>query len=222
MTTSMRIIDALQSRGPHSALVSYGNDGRMELSGHVLANWVIKSVNFMRDELMIEPGARIHIDLAPHWKRTVLHIAAWSIGARVTCGGVPNDDDAPMLPLVATSDPLSAWARLGEDVLVLEPVSLSLRYSGQLHDMQIDWVQAVRAHSDALNAALDTYSGPQPAPGFTVQPGARVLLEDIDGADAPLALAAWLAGASVLAPASRISDAARASEGLSGATGEVF
>lgn len=212
MTTSIEhLIPALDSRGPQPAIVSYGPDGRTELSGRVLANWLIKNVNFLRDELMLEPEALMVIDMPPHWKRTVFTLSGWLIGAHVhVCGpGAQYEGETP--DVLVTDNPGSDLATTADDVVVLEAVSLALSYSGELGAMDIDWVQAVRSHSDALTSPIETVSGPSSAEAPTMD---RIALESPDTSDASSAIGAWLAGTAVITPTSALSPDRRRSEGL--------
>ncbi|MGL5927681.1 MAG: TIGR03089 family protein [Dermatophilaceae bacterium] len=85
---------------------------RVELSARVLANWVAKAGNLARDELDVEPGTVVRLDLPPHWRTLYWALAVWSLGAVVeipgprgpggltgdagaaTPGGAPGADDA--------------------------------------------------------------------------------------------------------------------------------
>ncbi|MDK7742243.1 TIGR03089 family protein [Helcobacillus massiliensis] len=232
--TGADLLAALEQRGPSPALIWYGGeDGRTELSGHVLANWVTKTVNLLRDELFTDPGAPMVIAMPPHWKRLVLALAGWSVGAevRILSLDAAAGEAAGLLaePLadgtvLATSDPALDAVDQADEVLVLDPVSLALRFSGEVPDLAHDYLPAVRGHGDHLSAPLEHFSGPSPAHleggdhrgdgSGSVEPGAVVALEDIDGADASRAFAVWLAGGVVLAPAWAVSEEQQRAEGV--------
>ena len=82
-TTGRALLAALEALGPTPALAWYGEASRIELSGHVLANWVIKAIGHLHDEVALEHGDTVVLDLAPHWKRLVLALATWSLGGEV-------------------------------------------------------------------------------------------------------------------------------------------
>ncbi|MDO5645546.1 MAG: TIGR03089 family protein [Dermabacter sp.] len=216
------LLDALDALGPRPALVTYGADGRTELSGRVLANWLIKWINLCRDELGAAEGADVVIDMPGHWKRAVLAHGAWLMGARVTVRGQVPDAELPeAIAILATDRPDSPLAARADDVLALEPVSLALAFTGALGPLDVDWLEAVRAQPDQLTAPLPAPSEPDADPGTGASsvgtgesPGGPVLLEEIDGADAGRALAAWRTSRMVLAPASQISEEAARAEGL--------
>lgn len=190
--TGAQLLRALERTGPHPALAWYGESGRIELSGHVLANWVIKSIGHLHDEIALEPGDLVVLDLPPHWKRLTLALAAWMLGADVrvleresgaaTAVSDGSDIDGSDIPggvaeprVVATDRPASQLAESADEVLALEAVSLAPRFSGQLPPLVHDWLAEVRGSSDRLGVALPAWSGPDArddsaAPRGTVDP----------------------------------------------------
>ncbi|WP_457109964.1 TIGR03089 family protein [Marmoricola sp. URHA0025 HA25] len=68
---------------PGQPLVTFYDDAsgeRTELSVKTFANWVSKTANLYADELMLDPGDAIRIDLPVHWLGPVFLGAAWSCG----------------------------------------------------------------------------------------------------------------------------------------------
>ena len=65
---------------------------RIELSARVLANWVAKAANLLRDDLDVGPGSVVLLDLPPHWRTLYWAFAAWSVGA---CVEVPEHRTSP-------------------------------------------------------------------------------------------------------------------------------
>ena len=57
---------------------------RTELSVTTYANWVSKTANLLTDELGLDAGDTVLLDLRPHWLVPVLLGAAWSAGLAVT------------------------------------------------------------------------------------------------------------------------------------------
>ncbi len=57
---------------------------RAELSVTTYANWVSKTANLFTDELGLDDGDTVLIDLPPHWLVPVFLGAAWSAGLAVT------------------------------------------------------------------------------------------------------------------------------------------
>lgn len=77
---------------PGQPLVTFYDDAtgeRTELSVKTYANWVSKTANLFVEELMLDPGDDVRIDLPPHW------LGAVFLGALWTCG-LGLDDDAPV------------------------------------------------------------------------------------------------------------------------------
>jgi uncharacterized protein (TIGR03089 family) len=60
---------------------------RIELSGRVLANWVAKGANLLVDDLDVEPGDVVTLDLPAHWRLLCWAGAAWAAGAVVRLAG---------------------------------------------------------------------------------------------------------------------------------------
>jgi uncharacterized protein (TIGR03089 family) len=72
---------------PGQPLVTFYDDAtgeRTELSVKTFANWVSKTANLYADELMLDPGDAIRIDLPPHWLGPVFLAAAWTCGLEVS------------------------------------------------------------------------------------------------------------------------------------------
>jgi uncharacterized protein (TIGR03089 family) len=90
MTTFPDLLARRLAADPGQPLVTFYDDAtgeRTELSVKTFANWVSKTANLYADELMLDPGDAIRIELPPHWLGPVFLAAAW------TCG-LELDDDA--------------------------------------------------------------------------------------------------------------------------------
>lgn len=77
---------------PGQPLVTFYDDAtgeRTELSVKTYANWVAKTANLFVEELMLDPGDDLRIDLPPHW------LGAVFLGGLWTCG-LSLDDTAPV------------------------------------------------------------------------------------------------------------------------------
>src|SRR5436190_19387991 len=65
---------------------------RTELSVTTYANWVNKTANLFTDELGLDPGDTVLLDLPAHWLVPVFLGAAWTSGLTVTADAdVPHD-----------------------------------------------------------------------------------------------------------------------------------
>ena len=74
MTTISGLLAALQRDGGRPRVTAY-DDGpgptqgeRIELSGRVLGTWVAKAANLLTEELDVQPGDRVALDLPAHWR----------------------------------------------------------------------------------------------------------------------------------------------------------
>ena len=227
-TTGRALLAALEALGPTPALAWYGEASRIELSGHVLANWVIKAIGHLHDEVALEHGDTVVLDLAPHWKRLVLALATWSLGGEVvllprTRAGDPSADDAATAPpgdvedprVVVTDRPDSALADTADEVLAVQGVSLAPRYVGELPPLARDWLVEVRGSSDRLGVALPAWSGPAPDADAGLTGTPPRLLVTGDGLEAaPRVLGALLAGGGIVGPAAVVTPERAEVEGV--------
>ncbi|QGQ18896.1 TIGR03089 family protein [Cellulomonas sp. JZ18] len=206
----------------------YGPDHeRVELSGAVLVNWVVKTTNLLVEELDVQPGTRVLLDLPAHWRALTWATAAWRAGAcvvRAERSGAPQDGHA--VDVVVTDRP---DAHSGT-VVAVTLAALARSWPGTLPRGAVDAAAAVMTYPDALGwlPPADPQA-PAVAGGADVVPhagltaaaladapsaGARVL-RDARGDDAVgLALAAlgtWAVGGSlVLVDGAALDDAALA------------
>lgn len=67
------------------------NGARTELSAITLANNVAKAANALRDEALLDPGARVSLHIPWHWQRAVWALACWAVDATVVPFGAPDD-----------------------------------------------------------------------------------------------------------------------------------
>ena len=183
---------------------------RTELSVTTYANWVSKTANLLTDELGLDAGDTVLLDLPPHWLVPVFLGAAWSAGLSVTqtrqarhavavCGpdSVDDHEDAEhvvacsMLPFaVRFADPLpsgvldfgSLWPGQSDVFIGLTPPSPDT----------VAWVSPERpqTHSDLLEAAVATAQ----------QGGVRLLTDahPASGNGVPAFLAPMVHGGSVV------------------------
>ncbi|HWI42777.1 MAG TPA: TIGR03089 family protein [Nocardioides sp.] len=144
--TASTFADVLAQRlrhDPGRPLVTFYDDAtgeRVELSATTWANWVAKAASLLVEELDLERGDRIRIDLPPHWLGTVFLGAAWSAGL------VVSDDDAAVV--VCGPATLEDWAPRAADVVVLacSLLPLGVRFAEPLppgvHDVGVEiWSQ---------------------------------------------------------------------------------
>ena len=90
MTTFPHVLSGLLARDAGRPLVTFydGDTGeRTELSVTTYANWVAKVASLLVDELELEHGSRLLVDLPAHWLSPVVLGAAWAGGLEVVWDG---------------------------------------------------------------------------------------------------------------------------------------
>ncbi len=98
---------------------------RIELSGRVLANWVAKAANLLTDELGVERGDVVVLDLPAHWRALYWALAAWRVGAVVALG---PDSRAVV---VVTDRPQDAAIAPGARVVAVSLPALARGWAGR-------------------------------------------------------------------------------------------
>ena len=84
------LLDPRLRSDPGQPLVTAYDDTtgeRTELSVTTYANWVSKTANLFTEELDLEPGDTVLLDLPSHWLVPVFLGAAWTAGLTVTTDG---------------------------------------------------------------------------------------------------------------------------------------
>ena len=93
MTTFPQVLSGLLARDAGRPLVTFYDDAtgeRTELSVTTYANWVAKVASLLVDELEIEHGSRLRVDLPAHWLAPVVMGAAWAGGLEVVWDGAAD------------------------------------------------------------------------------------------------------------------------------------
>jgi uncharacterized protein (TIGR03089 family) len=90
-----RALEDRVRRRPADPIVTYldAEGQRTELSAKTFANNAAKAANALRDEALLDPGARVAMHVPWHWQRSVWTIAAWLIDATVVPGGAPDESE---------------------------------------------------------------------------------------------------------------------------------
>ncbi|NCT91343.1 TIGR03089 family protein [Cellulomonas sp. APG4] len=188
-------------------LTWYGPAGeRIELSGHVLDNWVTKTTNLLLEEYDVGPGSRVRLDLPPHWRTVVWALGVWRAGGCVVLGSADDVD------LLVTHRPDDAPA--GVDVVAVALPALARAFDGHLPPGAVDAASAVMTYPDALtwlpavdpaapalatdddvvpHADLPDWAGTATAGRPTDEPGSRLLLETTGDTSAASVLGTALA-----------------------------
>jgi len=144
VTTFSAVLAAQLRTNPGRPLVTYYDEAtgeRVELSVTTYANWVAKASSLLVDEHDLERGARLRIDLPPHWLSLVFLGAAWNAGLVVTDA---DDPDA----VVCGPDSLERWApeAATRPTLACSLLPLGVRFADPLpaavHDVGLEvWGQ---------------------------------------------------------------------------------
>ena len=213
---------------------------RIELSARVVANWVAKAANLLRDDLDVGPGSVVLLDLPPHWRTLYWAFAAWSVGA---CVEVPDhrttlDDGhgaspeaaSPATPDVVVTDAADVASTAPEAVLVTL-AALARSAAVTVPAGVVDEARELATHGDVFDAWEDpdgadpalraagrvtAFEDLVPAPAGEPQ---RVHTDTTDtAAFLRVALAAWAADGSLVvtrgAPEASVLEARKASEGV--------
>ena len=129
-------------------LTWYGPSGeRIELSGHVLDNWVTKTTNLLVEEFTAGPGTRVLLDLPPHWRTVVWAFAVWRAGACVVLPGAGRTDGD--CDVVVTDRP-DRMSDTGPEIVAVALPALARRFDGVLPPGAMDAAGAVMTYGDVL------------------------------------------------------------------------
>jgi uncharacterized protein (TIGR03089 family) len=144
-TTFPDLLSARLRATPAQPLITAYDDAtgeRVELSVMTYANWVSKTANLLTDELMLDPGDVLLVDLPAHWLVPIFLGAAWSAGLVVSTD--PTADVALVVcgpqvaPHVDRGVPVLATALLPFGVRLPEPVAAPVLDYGLLWPGQSD------------------------------------------------------------------------------------
>jgi len=173
------LLERALAADPSRPLLTFYDDAtgeRTELSVATFANWVAKTANLLRDDLDLQPGARVEVDLPLHWQTAVWLHACWALGLVVVLpasggDGHPSQPGQPADLAVITHD--RAESDAGEVVsLGLGPMGLARPGNTPSYSGALDYDREVHGHGDrfaptgsargadpALAAGATTYSG---------------------------------------------------------------
>ena len=142
-TTFPQVLSAALRSDPGRPFVTFYDEAtgeRVELSLTTYANWVAKASSLLVDELGLERGQSLRVDLPAHWLAVVFLGAAWNTGLVVTDDGGPD-------AVVCGPATLPAWqAYAGGPVLACSLLPLGVRFAEPLppgvHDVGLEiWGQ---------------------------------------------------------------------------------
>lgn len=102
---------------------------RTELSVVTYANWVAKTANLLTDELMLDPGDTVLLDLPPHWLSAVFLGGAWAAGIAVSRGA---EAGPAVSAVVCGPDDPAAHLQLGVPVVACSLAPFARPFSAAL------------------------------------------------------------------------------------------
>jgi uncharacterized protein (TIGR03089 family) len=160
------LLDAALRRDPARPLLTFYDDAtdeRAELSMTTFGTWVAKTANLLRDDLAVEAGATVALDLPCHWQAAVWLQSAWALGLHV----VPPGDAADVH--VTTYEPASHPSDVGEVVaLGLGPLALPRRDAQPPGETTLDYDREVAGHGDRFTPSWQVDAD---APALTTSDG---------------------------------------------------
>lgn len=120
---------------------------RVELSVATYANWVAKTCGLVQDELDVERGGTVLLDLPTHWLAAVWLGAAWSVGLTVT-----PEPDADADLRVCGPDTVDRYADRADrgPVVALSLLPLGGRFTEPLDAGVIDYGAVVLGQPDSF------------------------------------------------------------------------
>jgi uncharacterized protein (TIGR03089 family) len=191
-TTFPEALDRVLRRDATRPLVTFYDDAtgeRVELSVATYANWVAKTAGLAQDELDLERGGLVLLDLPTHWLGAVWLGAAWTLGAAVT----DDRSQARRIDLVVCGpDRVAEHARTpAVPVVALSLRPLGGRFLEPLPAGVTDYGSVVLAQPDVFAAA----EPPEPEDPAWLSS---------DGPVGQAELLAEAAGSSVVAPRGRL------------------
>ena len=138
--------------GPHDAdrpwLNCYGNDERVELTGHVLSMWLAKIAGLITSEST--PGDGVHVGLPPHWRTVAWACGAWLAGRTVLLGTGEAAGLTPELSVAFSPEDLCEEA---EAQVLVPAASLALRWPGDLPALVLDGAADLMSYPDRFTPA---------------------------------------------------------------------
>jgi uncharacterized protein (TIGR03089 family) len=152
MTTFSAVLDGLLRADAGRPLVTFydhASGERTELSVTTYANWVAKTAGLLADELDLERGDVLRVDLPTHWLGPVVLGAAWTVGLVVDLAGHGADDASPDAgpdAVVCGPEGVDRWSSAGVPVVASALLPFGRRFADPLpagvHDLGVEvWSQ---------------------------------------------------------------------------------
>lgn len=151
---------------PSPRLTWYGED-RIELSGQVVSNWVIKTQNLLAGDLAAEPGGVLALGLGISWRDLLWRIAGWGLGLTVkslgesTAANQELASDPDLVACAVTAPERGAcFLKSGIETYLVSPSPLAWRYPEALPAGFLDGNREVLSQADQLLFPLPNQTSP--------------------------------------------------------------
>ena len=144
------LLDSQLRADPSRPLVTFYDDAtgeRVELSALTYANWVSKTANLLQDELDVERGDVVLVDLPTHWLGAVCLGAALTVGA--TLSGDPKRL-AGARAVVCGPDGVDRYTGSDAAVVALSLRPLGAKFAEALPEGVLDYGAVVLAQPDSF------------------------------------------------------------------------
>lgn len=166
MTTFAALLTDLTRHDPGRPLVTFYDTTtgeRVELSVTTYANWVAKTASLFVDELDLERGDTVLVDLPTHWLGPVFLGAAWTAGLTVRFPGDDDSLDAVVCGPAALADRAGLAQRIPVVATALRP--LGVRFEEPLPPGVHDYGVEVWSQPDAFLPVDPAEPGDEALPG---------------------------------------------------------
>ncbi len=138
---------------------------RVELSVATYANWVAKTASLLVEELDLERGQRLLVDLPAHWLTPVFLGAAWTVGLEVAW----DESDGAADGIVTGPAPLATYAAqaAGRPVVATALLPLGVRFPSPVPHGVTDFGLEVWGQPDAFTPWDPPTEDDPAAPGWS-------------------------------------------------------
>ena len=153
MKNALVVYQALVDMGARPALTWYSSQGRMELSGAVVANHCAKIAAFLAEEAWVEAGEQAHLSLPCHWKSVLWALGALLAGLQVEIpSGDGSEEDGSQVAVLVTNHPERAEeTACAREVVALDMNPLAFGWTGaDLPDGVLDGSAGQLSQPDVL------------------------------------------------------------------------
>ncbi|WP_448858743.1 TIGR03089 family protein [Corynebacterium propinquum] len=157
----MDMLSHLLADDPASPRLTVYNEAdgtRMDFSAQTTENWASKVANFLREELDLDDGSAILVDLPVSWQTVMISLGALAAGVTVhfatdtvaTANSSDTADAAEPVVFFTTTDKASEYANRGDVVVVTtDPFGRGVEELGQqVPEGAIDFGPTVRFYGD--------------------------------------------------------------------------